>query len=114
VDETATGLERVLNEKLAPLSLVIERGIKATIDLAKRSGNVDQAREALALLRPLGVTAATAAATTTNLAEMTRENLQYVGALRKPGTRLASVYERYAANFDRIANLVNDEIGVQD
>ena len=108
-NETAAEMERVLDEKLAPLTLVVERGAKAAIDLGRRGGNDEQTREALASLKALAAVAATASAAQSHLAEMTRDNLQYAGALRKPGTRLASMYERFAANFDRIAALGNAE-----
>jgi hypothetical protein len=106
-DETASAMEHLLDGKLAALTLIVERGARAMVEFGRAGGDEARAREALTSLRTLAATAAKASAAQTNLAQVTRENSKYLGALRKPGNRLASVYERFAASFDRIAALAD-------
>lgn len=98
-------MERLLDERLAPLTLVVERGAKAAVLMARLGEHNDETETTIASLMTLSETAAQASASQVNLAQTTRENSQYLGALRKPGMRLASIYERFAANFDRIGQL---------
>ena len=75
----------------------MERGASAALKLWDRGENATTA--SMESLKQLGANALQASASHAKLAEMTRDNSQYITALRKPGLKLASMYERFAAAF---------------
>lgn len=109
-DATADQMEQLNAEKLGPLTLRIERGVKATLDMQRLNpeGQTDETREALVNLRTMARQAAEAAETQTGLGVMTRENARYIGSLRRPGERLATSYDQFASSFGRIAALQSE------
>lgn len=105
--ETADELEPILDLELIPIALVIERGAKAMMVVASRRDPGDEPDAGIAALKTLAASAADASEGQATLARLTRENLKYAAALRKPGVRLAAAYDRFASNFERIAALGN-------
>jgi len=108
-EATADGLQRVLDDKIVPLTLVIERGVKAAVEMGRRGEHTEQSEATFASLRNMARVAGETAETQGNLAALVRQNLGWVGVLRRPGTKLASMYDRFAATFDRIGALAGLE-----
>lgn len=107
-DRQAEKMDVLHTEKLGALTLRIERGAKASLDMTHANQDNEEARKAKASLRTMAEQAAVAAETQMTLAAMTRDSSKYLGSLRKPGERLASAYERFATSFGRIAALESE------
>lgn len=107
-DETSDDLERLLDETVAPLTIVMERGARATYRLSQFGDpNDEDAAAAVSSLKRLGTVAGTSASQQMSLARTIREQSAIAAALRRPGARLASILERYASGFERIATLAD-------
>jgi len=105
-NEEAANLERVLDEKVAPTALVVEKGVIGAIQFAE-AVKPEGAEDQLERLRAMATAAAEAAALQAGLAQTVRQQAQFAGALMRPGARLATVLERYASTFDRIGALAD-------
>lgn len=105
-DAAATEMEEVLEVRLAPITMVVERGAKAMFVMSELGGEPDQeTKDAQASIGTLAKTARDTAEKQMGLASMVRDNSKYAASLRKPGEKLATTYERFASTFDRIAAL---------
>lgn len=107
-NQASEGFERLLDEKIAPLTLIVERGAKATYQLATLgSGRTDELEQGVAALKGLGVTTRTSVEQQMEFARIVRGQSRLAAALRVPGARLSGVLERYASAFERIAALAD-------
>lgn len=98
---SADELEPLVDERLIPAVLAVEKDIAGIIRAVRRAPGTDVSTF-LAGLATLGATTSKYVQSLAGLASIIRTNSLWADSLLQPGERLASIYDRIAANVGRM------------
>ena len=104
-DSQSARFEHLVETRLAPMALLLERAAVALIGLSSLGNQADTEDENLGAIRELARTAEEAARSIKPFPAVIRQLSTITSSTIEPGRRLASAIDSIAANLDRIASL---------